>query len=85
MISQKITENNLTLDKIAVKSLAKITKIVSNDKGFVSRLFSMGAVAGTKVEVVRVQPFGGPLSIKILGSVFSLRQHEANQIAVELA
>jgi Fe2+ transport system protein FeoA len=45
----------------------------------------MGAVAGTKVEVVRVQPFGGPLSIKILGSVFSLRQHEANQIAVELA
>lgn len=72
-----------TLDKISVNSCARITKILSKDLSFVSRLNALGIVVGNEATVLHIQPFGGPLSIRISGAVLSLRQSEADAIEVE--
>lgn len=48
-----------------------------------SRLFELGLVIGTPVEVVRFAPLGDPVEIRVRGYNLSLRRHEADGILVE--
>ncbi|MCS7336798.1 MAG: ferrous iron transport protein A [Verrucomicrobiae bacterium] len=49
------------------------------------RLFELGLLLGTPVELVRFAPFGDPVEIKVRGYNLSLRRHEAEQILVRPA
>ncbi len=46
------------------------------------RLFELGLLVGTPVELVRFAPFGDPIEIRVRGYNLSLRRHEADQIWV---
>lgn len=46
------------------------------------RLFEMGLLVGTAVELVRFAPLGDPVEIKVRGYHLTLRKHEAEQIWV---
>lgn len=82
MLNPLESNTELTLDKISVDSDVKITDILSNDVELTSRLNAMGIIKNCKVKVLGIQPFGGPISIKVFGSIFSLRQNEASMISV---
>lgn len=47
------------------------------------RLMEMGALPGTRVEVVRVAPLGDPIEVRLRGYSLSLRGADARAIAVE--
>jgi ferrous iron transport protein A len=46
------------------------------------RLFEMGLLVGTPVELIRFAPLGDPVEIKVRGYHLTLRKHEADQIVV---
>ena len=86
MIAENVIreEHCLTLDKISRNCLAKISNILGSDFTLHQRLNSLGLVKGTEVKVLQAAPFGGPLSIRVLGYTLSLRRSEASQIAVQI-
>jgi ferrous iron transport protein A len=69
-------------------SLAELKK---GDKAVIHRLtddaasqilMEMGCLPGEQITVARVAPLGDPMSIKINGSVISLRKSEAKGVQV---
>jgi ferrous iron transport protein A len=50
-----------------------------------SRLFELGLLVGTPIELVRFAPLGGPVEIKVRGYHLTLPKHEADQIWVQPA
>jgi len=47
------------------------------------RLMEMGLLVGTKVELVRFAPLGGPVEIKVRGYTLTLRKSDAEHILVQ--
>ncbi len=74
-----------TLDQVQRNASAIITSHAAQDQTLSQRLNSLGIVAGTEVKVLQRAPFGGPISVRVMGSTLSLRRSEASLIAVELA
>lgn len=59
-----------------------IVSRVSCTRGVARRLLEMGLLPGTRVEVVRVAPFGDPIELTLRGYALSIRRAEAMQIEV---
>ena len=73
----------ITLDTLKPGDMAKITKV--RVKGPARRkLFDMGMVAGSEVELIRKAPLGDPIEFRIKGYNLSIRKDEARQIFVNL-
>ncbi|SHK58644.1 FeoA family protein [Rhodothermus profundi] len=47
------------------------------------RIFEMGLLPGTEVELIRIAPLGDPLDLKVRGFHLSIRKHEAELILIE--
>jgi ferrous iron transport protein A len=70
-----------TLDTLKPGEKARITKV--RVKGPARRkLFDMGMVAGTEIELVRNAPLGDPMDYRIKGYHLSIRKEEARQIFI---
>jgi len=74
---------DLTLKGLKVGERGKIIAINKEAASLKSKLLSMGAVAGTIVEVEKVAPLGDPIDIAMQGYHLSLRKEEADQIIIE--
>ena len=48
-----------------------------------SRLFALGVIPGSALEVLRYAPLGDPMQVKVSGSYISIRKSEAEIIMVE--
>ncbi|MEQ8407713.1 MAG: FeoA family protein [Gammaproteobacteria bacterium] len=48
-----------------------------------SRLFALGVIPGSALEVLRFAPLGDPMQVKVSGSYISIRKAEAEIILVE--
>ena len=59
-----------------------VLSVSSENKILCSKLLSMGIVAGTRIEVLAIAPFGDPIQIRALGYKLSLRINEASTIEV---
>jgi len=46
------------------------------------RLMEMGLIEGTRVDVLRVAPFGDPIEVRLLDFRLSLRKAEAREILI---
>ena len=49
-----------------------------------SRLFALGIIPGSRLEVLRFAPLGDPMQVKVGNSLISIRKSEAEIIEVEL-
>lgn len=49
-----------------------------------SRLYSLGVIPGSALEVMRFAPLGDPMQVKVSGSFISIRRAEADIIQVEI-
>jgi ferrous iron transport protein A len=72
-----------TLKDLKVGDLAIISGYVTDDVP--AKLYEMGIVPGTELQIKNKAPFGGPICISITSnkSLLALRRTEANQILIE--
>ena len=49
-----------------------------------SRLYALGVIPGSALEVLRFAPLGDPMQVKVGGSFLSIRRSEAEIISVEI-
>ena len=49
-----------------------------------NRLYALGIIPGSAVEVLRFAPLGDPMQLKVSGSFISIRRAEAEIIQVEI-
>lgn len=72
-----------TLDLVQTNHPA-IVREVSGESAMSVRLAVLGLVEGRVVRVLRKAPFGGPISIRLLGFTLSPRLDEARHVRVTL-
>ena len=70
-----------TLYDLNINSSGKIHSLKSSD-AFCSRLSEMGVIPGTEVRVVKKNPFGGPLQIKLNDYYLAIRKEDAELIYI---
>ncbi len=49
-----------------------------------SRLYALGVIPGSALEILRLAPLGDPMQVKLGGSFISIRKSEADIISVEI-
>ena len=61
-----------------------VAEITSKHAELKSRLYALGIIPGSKIEILRFAPLGDPMQIKVGNSLISIRKSEAEVIEVEL-
>ena len=61
-----------------------VAEITSGHAELKSRLYALGIIPGSKIEILRFAPLGDPMQIKVGNSLISIRKSEAEVIEVEL-
>ena len=61
-----------------------VIEIASEPAELRSRLYSLGVIPGSTLEILRFAPLGDPMQVKVGGSFISIRKAEANIIQVEI-
>jgi Fe2+ transport system protein FeoA len=72
----------MTLEQVAV-GVSVVVEKVGGARSFRRRLMELGIIPGTRVEVLRVAPFGDPLELSARGCNLSIRAADARQVQVE--
>jgi len=73
----------LTLDKLLAGQTALVEAIDGQD-AIVQRLYEMGLLEGTSIEVIGFAPMGDPIEIRLQDFRLSLRRSEAARVQVRL-
>jgi len=68
-----------TLYDLNINASAKINSFKNTDE-FCSRLSEMGVVPGSLVRIVKKNPFGGPIEIKLNDYYIAIRKEDAELI-----
>lgn len=61
-----------------------VLEIASEPAELKSRLYSLGIIPGSVLELLRFAPLGDPMQVKIGGSFISIRKSEAAIISVDI-
>ncbi|HVZ33435.1 MAG TPA: FeoA family protein, partial [Polyangiaceae bacterium] len=69
----------LTLEQVVPGSSVLVER-VGGARSFRRRLMELGIIPGTRVEVLRVAPFGDPLELSARGCNLSIRASEAHEV-----
>ena len=77
-MSQTLLSNTVSGDRCIVLEIA------SEPAELRSRLYSLGVIPGSTLEILRFAPLGDPMQVKVGGSSISIRKAEANIIQVEI-
>ena len=71
---------NERLSQLKIGEKGKVVRMDYNDK---QRLYDLGIIEETEIEVMYKSPFGNPTAYLIRGTVFALRDDTADMIVVE--
>jgi len=71
-----------TLDNLPVESRT-IIRSVNGNNTFVCRMYELGIVPGSQIEVASKAPFSGPIHLRMSGFSFFMRRHDAKQIVCD--
>ena len=71
----------MTLDEIQINKPAIIIEV--NAQGMLlQKLYDMGFIEGTKIQIIRRSPLNDPIEIEIFSYHISIREKEAKSIKV---
>lgn len=73
----------LTLEQV-VPGKAVVVEKVGGARAFRRRLMELGIIPGTRVEVLRIAPFGDPMELSARGCNLSIRAAEAREVQVQV-
>lgn len=71
----------ISLYKLNINSIGNISYL--SDSKSVVRLSEMGVISGASVRMVKKNPLGGPVQIKINDSYLLLRREDAEKIYID--
>jgi ferrous iron transport protein A len=80
--SKAAVTNHPSLEDVPVGGAATIAA-VGGSRSLAIRLMEMGLLPGTRVEVVRIAPFGDPIEIRLRGFSLSIRREEARGVRID--
>ena len=72
----------LSVQHLAIGQTATIIGF-RDESAYVERLRSLGLVRGTQIEVVRTDPLGDPVELKLRGFRLAIRAREADCLIIE--
>jgi ferrous iron transport protein A len=72
----------LTLEQV-VPGASVVVEKVGGARAFRRRLMELGIIPGTRVEVLRIAPFGDPMELSARGCNLSIRAAEAREVHVQ--
>ena len=61
-----------------------VVEIASEPAELRSRLYALGVIPGSLLEILRFAPLGDPIQVKVGGSFISIRKAEAKIIQVKI-
>lgn len=73
----------MTIKELRSDRWARVHSL-DGDASLTTRLMEMGFTPGERVRMVAQSPFSDPIAVNIRGSVFALRNFEANCIKIVL-
>ena len=73
-----------TLSQASSGDRCVVLDIASEPAELKSRLYSLGIIPGSAVQLLRLAPLGDPMQLKVGGSFVSIRKSEAEIISVEI-
>jgi Fe2+ transport system protein FeoA len=71
----------MTLEQV-VPGVSVVIEKVGGARAFRRRLMELGIIPGTRVEVLRIAPFGDPMELCARGCNLSIRVAEAREVQV---
>lgn len=69
----------MNICELKIGEKATVKEVKGNDK-LTKRLFALGCIEGTKIELKRVAPLGDPLIINLRGFDLAIRKKDAKNI-----
>ena len=72
------------MSEISKKQVYKVQCIMGEETES-QRLATLGFIPGEELSLVSRMPLGGPVAVNLRGSVWALREHEAQAVVVEPA
>ena len=76
--------NQTFLSAVNSGDRCKVLKIAPEPAELKSRLYALGIIPGSELEILRFAPLGDPIQVKVGGSFISIRKAEADIIQVEI-
>ena len=73
-----------TLSTLGQGDHCLVAEITSEHAELKSRLYALGIIPGSQIEILRFAPLGDPMQVKVGNSLISIRKSEAEVIEVEL-
>ncbi len=77
-MSQSLLSNARVGDRCVVLEIAPEPREMR------SRLYALGVIPGSALQILRFAPLGDPMQVKVGGSFISIRKSEADIISVEI-
>ncbi|MEC8428286.1 MAG: FeoA family protein [Pseudomonadota bacterium] len=74
----------LPLSQLAIGQAATVESFINQLPSFQQICQNLGIKPGSSVEILRKAPGKGPLQIKVLGTLYSMRESDAQGIRVSL-
>jgi Fe2+ transport system protein FeoA len=71
----------LTLEQV-IPGASVVVEKVGGARAFRRRLMELGIIPGTRVQVLRIAPFGDPMELRARGCNLSIRTAEAREVEV---
>lgn len=71
----------ITLDKLPINEIGKITKLKVND-GLKRRLQDLGLIENTMIKAMYKSPLKDPTAYKVRGSIIALRKNDTKNIYI---
>ncbi len=83
MAGEDLRDETMPLSELAPGQKA-IVKKINAPQNLAHRLFALGIVPGTEVEVIRTAALGDPIELKVRGFHIALRKKDAGFLQVEV-
>ena len=61
-----------------------VLEIASEPANLKSRLYALGVIPGSTLDILRFAPLGDPIQVKVRGSFISIRKSDAEVIRVKI-
>ncbi len=61
-----------------------VLEIASEPADLKSRLYALGLIPGSTLDILRFAPLGDPIQVKVRGSFISIRKSDAEVIRVKI-
>ncbi len=74
----------MSLYELNINQTAKIGNL-ANSNDSVSRLSEMGLIPGSEIRIVKKNPFGGPVQLKLHNSYIVIRKEDAQLIEITIS